>query len=91
MTTQKRESMVYSIVDYSEKADKLEKLKYWKDKGRIPDNYVEIKKWKNWDHSYWIRFVQNGQSVIIDSSTIDKLHDILKFLPLVKGFEIEKR
>ena len=59
-------------------------------KEKVWYSYIEIRKWKNWEHSYWIRFVQDGQSVIIDSSVIDELHDKLKFIPLVKGFEIEK-
>jgi len=91
MTTQKRKSLVYGIVDTPRKTGKLSELKYHKGRGRRPDSYIEIAKWKNWGHSYWIRFVQDEQSVIVDSSVIDELHDILKFIPLVKGFEIEKR
>jgi len=90
MTTQKRKSLVYGIVEAPRKTGKLSELRYMKGKGRRPDSYIEIAKWRNWDHSYWIRFVQDGQSVIIDSSIIDELHDKLKFIPLVKGFEIEK-
>ena len=90
MKTQKRKSLVYSIVDAQSKTDKISELKYYKGRGKRPDSYIEIAKWRNWDHSYWIRFVQDGQSVIIDSSVIDELHDKLKFIPLVKGFEIEK-
>ena len=90
MKTQKRESLVYEIVDAPRKTGKLSELKYHKDKGRRPDSYIEIAKWKNWERSYLIRLVQDGQSVIIDSSIIDELHDKLKFIPLVKGFEIEK-
>jgi len=90
MATQKRESLVYGIVDTLKKTGKLSELKYHKGRGKWPDSYIEIRKWNNWDHSYWIRFVQDGQSVIIDSSVIDELHDKLKFIPLVKGFEIEK-
>ena len=90
MKTQKRKSLVYGIVDAQRKTDKISELKYHKGRGRMPDNYIEIRKWKNWEHSYLIRLVQDGQSVIIDSSVIDELHDKLKFIPLVKGFEIEK-
>jgi len=91
MKTQKREILVYGIVDAPGKTGKLSELKYRKGRGRWPDSYIEVRKWRNWEHSYWIRFVQDEQSVIVDSSVIDELHDILKFIPLVKGFEIEKR
>ena len=91
MKIQKRESLVYGILDAQRrKTGKLSELKYHKGRGKMPDSYIEIRKWKNWEHSYWIRFVQDGQSVIIDSSVIDELCDKLKFIPLVKGFEIEK-
>jgi hypothetical protein len=90
MKTQKRKSLVYGIVDTPRKTGKISELKYQKGRGRRPDSYIEIAKWKNWEHSYLIRFVQDGQSVIIDSSVIDELHDKLKFLPLVKGFELER-
>jgi len=90
MKTQKRESVVYRIVDAPSKTGKLEDLKYWKAKGKKPTRYVEIAKWKNWEHSYQIHFVQDGQSVIVDSSVIDKLHDTLKLLPLFVGFELEE-
>ena len=90
MKTQKRESVVYRIVDTPRKTGKLSELKYWKGRGKRPDRYIEIAKWKNWEHSYWIRFVQDEQSVFIDSSVIDQLHDTLKSLPLVKGFELEE-
>jgi len=91
MKTQKRKSLVYGIVDTPRKTGKLSELRYRKGKGRRPDSYIEIRKWKNWEHSYLIRFVQDGQSVIIDSSIIDELCDILKLLPLFVGFEIEKK
>jgi len=90
MKTQKRESMIYSIVDTPRKTGKLSELKYHKGRGRWSDSYIEIAKWRNWEHSYWIRFVQDGQSVIIDSSVINQLRDILKYVPLVKGFELEE-
>jgi len=48
MKTQKRESLVYRIVDTPRKTGKLSELKYWKDKRRMPNSYVEIAKWKNW-------------------------------------------
>jgi len=89
MRIQKRKSLIYRIVDTPKKIGKLSELKYYKGKGKTPDSYIEIAKWRNWDHSYWIRFVQGKQSVIIDSSVIDELHDKLKFIPLVKGFELE--
>jgi hypothetical protein len=82
--------LVYGIVNAQRKTGKISELKYYKGKGRRPDSYIEIAKWRNWDHSYWIRFVKDGQSIIIDSSVIDELYDKLKFIPLVKGFEIEK-
>ena len=90
MKTQKRKSLVYGIVDAPRKTGKISELKYHKGRGKRPDSYIEIAKWKNWEHSYLIRLVQDGQLVIIDSSVIDELHDKLKFIPLVKGFEIEK-
>jgi len=90
MKTQKRKSLVYGIVDAPRKTGKISELKYYKGRGKRPDSYIEIAKWKNWEHSYLIRLVQDGQLVIIDSSVIDELHDKLKFIPLVKGFEIEK-
>jgi len=43
----------------------------------MPDSYVEIAKWKNWDYSYWIHFVQDKHSIIIDSNIIDELYDII--------------
>ena len=80
MKTQKRKSLVYGIVDMPRKTGKLSELKYYKGRGKKPTSYVEIAKWKNWEHSYWIRFVQDGQSVIIDSNIIDELHDKLRVL-----------
>jgi len=90
MTTQKRESLIYRMVDTPKKTGKLSELKYYKGRGKKPTSYVAIAKWKNWDHSYLICFVQDSQTIIIDSSIIDELHDKLKFIPLVEGFELER-
>jgi len=90
MTTQKRESLIYGIVDTPKKTGKLSELKYYKGRGKKPTSYVAIAKWKNWEYSYLVCFVQDSQTIIIDSSIIDELHDKLKFIPLVKGFEIKK-
>jgi len=87
MKTQKRESVVYRIVDAPSKTGKLEDLKYWKAKGKRPTRYIEIAKWKNWDHSYWIRFVQDKNSLIIDSNIIDELYDILHSYHLLMALD----
>jgi len=89
MKTQKRKSLIYRIVDTPKKTGKLSELKYYKGKGKKPTSYVAIAKWKNWGHSYLIYFVQDSQTIIVDSSIIDELYDKLKFIPLVKGFELE--
>ena len=90
METQKRKSLIYRIVDTPKKTGKLSELKYHKGRGKRPTSYVAIAKWKNWDHSYLVCFVQDSQTIIIDSSIIDELYNVLKFIPLVEGFEIEK-
>ena len=87
MKIQKRKSVIYEIIDTPRKTGKLSELKYWKDKRRRPDNYVEIANWKNWDRSYWIQFVQGEHSIIIDSNIIDELYDIIHSYHLLMALD----
>jgi len=88
MEKQKRRGLIYEIVDTRKrKANKLSELKYYEGKGRMPDSYVEIAKWKNWDYSYWIHFVQDKHSIIIDSNIIDELYDIIHSYHLLMALD----
>jgi len=87
MEKQKRRGLIYRIVDTPKKAGKLSELKYYEGKGRTPNSYVEIAKWKNWDYSYWIHFVQDKHSIIIDSNIIDELYDIIHSYHLLMALD----
>lgn len=70
----------YRIVDTKRSEKKnLEGIVELKPRGRT-DRKVTIRNWGNWNNSFWIKFDDYGDKIIVDSGVIEELYNEIQKL-----------
>ena len=49
-------------------------------RNRGQSNIIEIKNWRNWKYSFWVKITKYGGSVIVDSGVIEELAEKIRQL-----------